>query len=383
MGAFGATDTEDDGATMRPVSGKCRRALLIGNGTYEDHRIPDIPGPLKDIAALETVLGDPETGGFEITTLVDRGFLEVRREIARVSEDCQPGDDLLIYYSGMGFRDLHGQRLYLPASDTDYSIGYATALDCDFLLAAFGRSQAKCKLFILDCCHAGAFFEGNRGVPSGFAVLASCGADHICSDGPDGGVFTQALVDGLVSNKADRDRDGRVSVDEMFDYIRNRFADDPDTPEPQRWICDLPESFYLTEKAHPVFISYSRSNSEFVRKLFDSLQAKNIPAWLEVEGVRGGEDWVAGLVHNIKTARYVAAVVSAESLKSKWCRRELELADKYSISILPIVVGDVDLPGWFEFQFSDRQRVDWDPQSQESTKKVVNRLVQFYSLSPT
>jgi len=353
-----------------------RIAVLVGNGKYEDPTILNLLGPPKDVAGLQTVLGNEERGNFEIHVLIDDGFLTVRKTIASIAHQCKISDLLLIYYSGSGF--INSGRLFLPVADTDVELAYATALECEFILETLNRTKAGQKVLILDCCNAGAFFHGNRGIPDGFIALTSCGASEACLDRSDGGVFTKCLVDGLSSNDADGDGDGRVTVNEAFDYVRNKLSIENTQASPQLWVWNSPEPIFLTIAARPVFISYSRKDSSFVKPLYDMFQQKDIPAWMDVEGVQGGDDWLSRIAAALKSSRLVAAIVSPHAFESKWFRRELEFADKRTIPILPIVVGNTEIHSWFELRFDALQRLDCDPESSASVKVVVDRVAELY-----
>ena len=109
-----------------------RLALLICNGHYT--RVPEfqLAGPAEDARRLAAVLSNPESCRFDVRVLVDRGLLEVRREIARICRDADAEDTLLIYYSGNGLRDEFG-NLYLAVVDVDHDFIDATALDTEFI----------------------------------------------------------------------------------------------------------------------------------------------------------------------------------------------------------------------------------------------------------
>jgi len=185
-----------------------RLALLICNGNFPEVPNYKLLGPAKDAKLLKAVLSDAGTCRFNVCSLVDRGLLEVRREIARICADASGSDTLLIYYSGNGFPG-HDGSLYLLVADSDGEYPHATALDAEFILSQLRESKCRRIVLVVDGCHAGAFFTHNRGIPNGLYAITSCGADETCVDTPDGGAFTLALCAGLRNAAADTDGDGR------------------------------------------------------------------------------------------------------------------------------------------------------------------------------
>ena len=133
-----------------------RLALIIANSDFDDPKLCQLRTPLRDAEALAEVLGDPEIGNFDVSLLVDEPEGVVRRKIARLYAHRRKSDLLLLYYSGHGIRDEHGD-LYLAARDTEMELVGATALDAAYVRARIDKSGSQRKVVVLDCCHSGAF----------------------------------------------------------------------------------------------------------------------------------------------------------------------------------------------------------------------------------
>ena len=102
------------------VSLAAQHALLIGVSDYRDKRIPDLEGPVNDVAALEHVLTNRwQIDPANITTLTNQDASEraVLKALDDLAINTLPGDDIIIYFSGHGTSaadpDLGG-RLHLP-----------------------------------------------------------------------------------------------------------------------------------------------------------------------------------------------------------------------------------------------------------------------------
>ncbi|MEW6602927.1 MAG: caspase family protein, partial [Nitrospirota bacterium] len=215
------------------LSGR-RLALIICNGSFTNIPEYKLIGPSKDAKLLESVLSDMETCRFSVRALVNKGLIEVRREIARICEEAGKEDTLLIYYSGNGIRNEDGLFLLVTDSESDYL--YATALESEFIISQLRRSKCRKIVLIVDSCHAGAFFDNNRGIPSGLYAITSCGADEYCADTPDGGTFTIAVCTGLRGSAADTDGDGMVSIDELHEFVKESLRAEKHSNTPQKWV---------------------------------------------------------------------------------------------------------------------------------------------------
>jgi len=322
-----------------PILAGRRLALLICNGSF-----PSIPnfglvGPAKDARLLETVLSDSDTGRFSVCVLLDRGLLEVRREIARICSDASENDTLLIYYSGNGFPGQDG-GLYLLMADSDGQYLHATALDAEFILSQLRNSKCRRIILIVDACHAGAFFNHNRGIPNGLYAITSCGADQMCSETPEGGAFSLAVCAGLRDAAADIDGDGLVSIDELHEFVKQKLRADGFMGTPQKWVWNVPERIFVTAVPRHVFLSYAREDMTQVDRLAKGLQAEGLSVWIDRNGVQSG-NWKERVMDGLNRARAVVVVLTSASFTSPVVRKELAFAAKKNVPIIPVQLEQI------------------------------------------
>src|ERR1700712_2982658 len=232
--------TPTDGTTGR------RLALVIATGSYADPAMAKLRAPGRDASDLATVLNDEAIGGFEVETVLDAPAESLRRQIAKFCAQVAPGDLALVYLSCHGVLDDRG-RLYYATTDTDRSLLSATAVPSAWLNEQLEDCRGRRQILVLDCCHSGAFAKGAKGESDlalgerfegrGRVVLTgsrgteySFEHDEVVGSSTSS-VFTCALVEGLRSGDADRDRDGIVSVGELYDYaydvVRSKEARQP------------------------------------------------------------------------------------------------------------------------------------------------------------
>jgi hypothetical protein len=172
-----------------------------------------------------------QLGGFadENTLLLNAQTAdEVRRAFAILTERLRgvPGDHLFFfYYSGHA----DGQALHLGAETLSFAELKARALEL----------PTTVRILIVDACQSGVLTRAKGGrvapafeigpgedAPRGMAILASSRGTELAqgSDELHSSFFTHHLHAGLLG-MADRDRDGRVSLGESFDYASERTLD--------------------------------------------------------------------------------------------------------------------------------------------------------------
>ena len=81
-----------------------------------------------------------------------------------------------------------------------------------------------------------------------------------------------------------------------------------------------------------VFISYSRNDSDFVHVLDEHLKREGRDVWVDWEDIAPAADWQQDIYDNIDAAESFVFVVSAKSLESQYCGKELVHAQERAAS---------------------------------------------------
>lgn len=230
-------------------------ALIIGNSVYRDETLARLKAPDADVGALADVLLDQEVGGFQdAKLLVNLSAASVRRAIANFYASKARDDLLLLYFSGHGVLDDQG-RLYLAVKDTERSLLRATGIPAAYITDEMNNSRSQRQVLILDCCHSGAFARGAKGATGasvgtatafegsgyGRVVLTATDATQYAWEGEQiigeaqSSLFTHHLINGISSGAADLNHDGRISVDELYDYTYGEVVRLTPQQTPGKW----------------------------------------------------------------------------------------------------------------------------------------------------
>ncbi len=115
-----------------------------------------------------------------------------------------------------------------------------------------------------------------------------------------------------------------------------------------------------------VFISYSRKDSDFIRRLNDALVKTNLKVWVDWEDIARGEDWWSAIQEGVEKADTALIVVSENWLSSEVCHRELEYVRQHEKRVFPIIRqqirGEVELRSkgsWIDQNWEMRARDNW------------------------
>jgi WD40 repeat protein len=91
-----------------------------------------------------------------------------------------------------------------------------------------------------------------------------------------------------------------------------------------------------------IFISYSRKDKPFVRKLNDAIKSAGIDAWVDWEGIPLSSDWMKEITTAIEGSDALVFVIGPDSINSKYCMEELELGINNNKKIIPILYREPD-----------------------------------------
>ena len=211
------------GAGPAAWAGTSRVGIFIGNdiGFGQDEPLAHAEREARDMARVFQEMGDLSRERTVVLTGLKAP--EVRdtlfRTEAQIREMAARGDEVLVvfYYSGHASRDgLHMSGTLLP-------------------MAAVRRwlegSSAQVRVAFIDACESGTLARTRGGTPvevidvaiddaltsRGLAVITSTGPLSVAreSDATGGAVFSRALLTGL-RGTADRDADGRITLDEAY-----------------------------------------------------------------------------------------------------------------------------------------------------------------------
>jgi hypothetical protein len=93
-----------------------------------------------------------------------------------------------------------------------------------------------------------------------------------------------------------------------------------------------------------IFISYSRKDIGFVRKLAGDLEKVGYDVWWDLTDLRGGDDWPRVIPAAIESSQYIIVVLSPNSAVSDWVEKEYTQALGLRKKIIPIMLARSSVP---------------------------------------
>lgn len=101
-----------------------------------------------------------------------------------------------------------------------------------------------------------------------------------------------------------------------------------------------------------VFISYSSADAAFVQDLVGRMERKGVSLWFDRAEIKPGDYIRERINKGISASRYLLAVLSPNSLNSRWVQQEIDAAmirelHERNVQLIPLLIGAIepdDLP---------------------------------------
>lgn len=301
----------------------------VGIDAYQAGEIwKELDNAVNDVVRVRETL--QEDFGFEspdawVLTDEEATAAAIRGLVDRLRQELQPDDNLVFFFAGHGaeIRDVvGGQEVgrtgFVVPVDVSLPVNQAPSqyLEIEDLLEALARLPARHVLVILDSCYSGMALEGTFKTRGGNEtqqakdliqrvsrrVLTSAQADQLAADGgadfPENSLFTGWLVEGLRQaargdddgESPDADRDGMVTVTELYAFVRGRVGSDSQsrqTPDFGAFELDQRGELVLTLERDPFDALYAEAVEAYeLDKLEQFYQAAEEALGLRPEGAR-------------------------------------------------------------------------------------------------
>ncbi len=220
-----------------------RVAFFVGIREYGSG-FESLPASPRDVEAFSAVLQNRDFGGFQdVIALKDEpqapavSRFTVEETLERWCRSHDPQDLAVLYISGYLVWDEHDE-IFLATNETRYENGSlirSSAVAGTFIRQCLQRSAAKTQLVILDCCFQPSdpcaasqcwrspdvrrYFGGDRCL----VLVSDDDVQYSVEQKQERfSIYTQFLVEGIITGLADGDRDQSVSVQELHTFLQEK-----------------------------------------------------------------------------------------------------------------------------------------------------------------
>jgi hypothetical protein len=128
-----------------------------------------------------------------------------------------------------------------------------------------------------------------------------------------------------------------------------------------------------------IFISYSRADYEFTKKLVDALTQFGINTWLDQRDIPAGQPWDTSIQKALQESDGFLVILSPTSVASKNVMDELSYAINSNKKIYPVLIKECEMP----YRLARLQYIDFTGQFSRGFNRLVENIKQERPHAPT
>src|ERR1700689_4848044 len=124
----------------------------------------------------------------------------------------------------------------------------------------------------------------------------------------------------------------------------------------------------------PIFISYSSIDQKVAETICDALQARGYSCWIACRNIGAGDNFQEAIVKAIRSARVMLLVFTSNANNSDEIKKEIVLAGRHHVTVVPVRVEDVVPNDAFPYEFATRQWIDLFRNWEQEIELLASRL---------
>ena len=126
----------------------------------------------------------------------------------------------------------------------------------------------------------------------------------------------------------------------------------------------------------PIFISYSSKDRDIAETICQALEARGHACWIACRNVDPGQNFQEAIVRALRSAKVMLLIFSANANNSDEIKKELVLAGRHRVAVVPVRVEDVVPSDAFAYELATRQWIDLFNDWEKEIERLALRIGQ-------
>jgi hypothetical protein len=123
-----------------------------------------------------------------------------------------------------------------------------------------------------------------------------------------------------------------------------------------------------------IFISYSSRDQKVAETICDALQSRGIACWISCRDIGPGQNFQESIVKAIRSAKLMLLVFTSNANNSNEIKKEIVLAGRYHLTVVPVRVEDVVPNDAFAYEFATRQWIDLFKDWERDIERLASQI---------
>lgn len=123
-----------------------------------------------------------------------------------------------------------------------------------------------------------------------------------------------------------------------------------------------------------VFISFSSHDRKAAETIYKAVEQRGLQCWISSRNIGPGENFQEAITRAIRSAKVMILVFSANANNSLEVKKEIALAGRYNVIVVPVRVEDVVPNDALSYELAVRQWIDMFDNWEDAIERLVAQL---------
>ena len=124
----------------------------------------------------------------------------------------------------------------------------------------------------------------------------------------------------------------------------------------------------------PVFLSFASNDRKAAETICKAVELRGLKCWIATRDIGAGENFQEAITRAIRTAKVMILVFSANANNSLEVKKEIALAGRYNVVVVPVRVEDVVPNDAMSYELAVRQWIDLFDDWENALERLVVQL---------
>src|SRR3954454_4782538 len=124
----------------------------------------------------------------------------------------------------------------------------------------------------------------------------------------------------------------------------------------------------------PIFLSFASNDRKPAETICKAVEQRGFACWIATRNIAPGENFQEAITRAIRTAKVMILVFSAHANNSLEVKKEIALAGRYNVVVVPVRVEDVVPNDALSYELAVRQWIDMFDNWEDAIERLVLQL---------
>jgi formylglycine-generating enzyme required for sulfatase activity len=132
----------------------------------------------------------------------------------------------------------------------------------------------------------------------------------------------------------------------------------------------------------PIFISFASSDRKAADAICNALERRGMQCWIATRNIGPGENFQEAITRAIRGAKVMILVFSAHANNSLEVKKEIALAGRYNVIVVPVRVEDVVPNDALSYELAVRQWIDMFEDWEQAIERLATQVAGVVAAEP-